>query len=248
VSDIPPPASPLSDAQMGSVTPSGIILIDKHLGPTSMHVCANVRARFRKGGAPKRIKVGHAGTLDPMASGLLTVMVGKATRRCNQFMASRKQYRTIIDLSRTSDSFDLDGKVVDVAVACPPTRDDLDRAVRTFVGEIQQSPPAFSAIKIGGVRSYDLAREGREVLLQARPVTIHAIEVISYSWPMLELLIDCGKGTYIRSIARDLGIALSVGGVLTMLRRTKSGEFDVGNAQTLASLPSVLTQADLLVV
>jgi tRNA pseudouridine55 synthase len=229
-------------------SPSGLLLIDKHQGPTSMQICANVRARLRKAGAPKRIKVGHAGTLDPMATGLLVVMVGKATRLCNQFMASRKQYVTTIDLSRRSDTFDLDGQVTSAQVEASaiPTRERVDEAVAKFVGIIQQTPPAFSAIKIGGQRAYDLAREGKHVELSPRPIEIFAIRVDAYAWPLLTLTIDCGKGTYIRSLARDIGDTLHTGGILTSLRRTISGQFDVQHARQVMQLPERLTQQDLL--
>jgi tRNA pseudouridine55 synthase len=229
-------------------SPCGLLLIDKHAGPTSMQICANVRARLRRAGAPKRIKVGHAGTLDPMATGLLVIMVGKATRLCNQLMASRKQYVTTIDLSKRSDTFDLDGEVtlVHVDASAIPTREQVAAAVSRFVGVIQQAPPAFSAIKVGGQRAYDLAREGKHVQLAARPVEIHAIAIDAYAWPLLTLTIDCGKGTYIRSIARDLGDTLGTGGLLASLRRTASGEFDVRHARRVDHLPAALTQADLL--
>jgi tRNA pseudouridine55 synthase len=213
-----------------------------------MQICANVRARLRRAGAPKRVKVGHAGTLDPMATGLLVVMIGKATRLCNQFMASRKQYVTTIDLSRTSDSFDLDGQVTPAIFASIPTREQVANAVASFIGVIQQAPPAFSAIKVNGQRAYDLAREGKSVELAARPVEIHAISVDAFEWPLLTLTIDCGKGTYIRSIARDLGAALGTGGILTSLRRTASGDLHVRDARRIADLPPQLTQSDLLPV
>jgi len=241
-------SSSAGQARQESTSPTGLLLIDKHQGPTSMQICANVRARLRRAGAPKRVKVGHAGTLDPMATGLLVVMIGKATRLCNQFMASRKQYVTTIDLSRTSDSFDLDGQVTPAIVASIPTREQVANAVASFIGVIQQAPPAFSAIKVNGQRAYDLAREGKSVELAARPVEIHAISVDAFEWPLLTLTIDCGKGTYIRSIARDLGAALGTGGILTSLRRTASGDFHVRDARRIADLPPQLTQSDLLPV
>lgn len=243
-----PPASPAPHARQEPPSPTGLLLIDKHQGPTSMQICANVRARLRRAGAPKRIKVGHAGTLDPMATGLLVVMIGKATRLCNQFMASRKQYVTTIDLSRNSDTFDLDGEVTPAAVASIPTREFVASVVARFIGTIHQTPPAFSAIKVNGQRAYDLAREGKPVELAARPIEVHSITIDAYAWPLLTLTINCGKGTYIRSLARDLGIALQTGGILTSLRRTASGDFHVRDARTIASLPSELTQTDLMPV
>lgn len=229
-----------------SPTPAGLLLIDKPPGWTSMDVCARVRARLRRGGAPKRIKVGHAGTLDPMATGLLVVLVGKATRRCEQFMASRKEYEATIDLSRRSTTDDAEGDVTEAALASPPTIEALRSAVAGFVGVIQQRPPAFSAVHVGGRRAYAMAREGRVVELPARPVEVFAFDLLAYEWPLARVRVECGKGTYIRSLARDLGAALAAGGMLTALRRTRSGEFRVDAARPLASLPEVMGQADLI--
>lgn len=228
-----------------------MLLIDKHRGPTSMHVCANVRARLRRGGAPKRIKVGHAGTLDPMATGLLVVLIGSYTKLCNHLMLSTKGYQTTIDLAHSSDTDDAEGNITAKPLAsgrAVPTLQDLQLVLQSMTGNIMQVPPLFSALHVGGERAYDLAREGRGMLLPARPVTIHAISVKSYAFPMLTLDITCGKGVYIRSIARDVGIALGTGGMLRDLRRTAALPFDVANARTLASLPDVLTQSDLQLV
>lgn len=211
-----------------------------------MDVCAAIRARFRRAGAPKRLKVGHAGTLDPLATGLLVVMVGKATAWCERLMADRKEYVTTIDLSCLSSTDDAEGERTAIPVATPPTREAVDAAVASFVGVIQQRPPAFSAIKLDGRRAYDLARKGEHVEIPARPVTIHALEVRSYDWPLLTLRVECGKGTYIRSLARDLGAAMGVGGMLTSLRRTASGDFRIEQAVTLDRLPDAMTQADLM--
>lgn len=227
-------------------TPAGLLVIDKQPGFTSMDVCAILRTRLRRGGAPKRIKVGHAGTLDPLATGVLVVLVGKATRSVNVYMASEKEYTTTVDLSRSSNSDDLGGEVTDVAVANYPERADVERALEAFRGEIMQLPPQFSAMKVGGQRAYALAREGTHAPLQPRPVQIHAIELRGYSWPNVDLHIRCGKGTYIRSLARDLGMSLKTGGLLTALRRTRVGAHDLSMAKTLEQLPQILRQEDLL--
>jgi tRNA pseudouridine55 synthase len=226
--------------------PSGLLLIDKQAGFTSMDVCAIVRGRLRRGGAPKRIKVGHAGTLDPMATGLLVVLVGKATPLCNRLMADQKEYEATIDLSHRSTTDDAEGQLTEVAVSRVPTAEDVRRGAAAFVGVIQQRPPDFSAMSIGGKRAYDLAREGKPVELSARPVRIDSIEIRSYDWPRLEIVVACGKGTYIRSLARDLGASQGVGGMLTALRRTRSGALGVGQARTLDQLPDQLGQSDLL--
>jgi tRNA pseudouridine55 synthase len=227
-------------------TPAGLLLIDKQQGFTSMDVCAIIRGRLRRAGAPKRIKVGHAGTLDPMATGLLVILIGKATRLCTQFMASQKQYEATIDLSRHSTTDDAEGDLTPATIVHTPALEEVQRAAAAFVGTIQQRPPNFSAMSIGGKRAYDLAREGKPIELAARPVRIDDFTIRSYQWPLLEVSITCGKGTYVRSLARDLGATLRTGGLLTALRRTRSGEFTVGNARTLDQLPNELTQADLL--
>ncbi len=227
-------------------SPYGLLLIDKPKGKSSMHVCANIRARLRKAGAPKRIKVGHAGTLDPMATGLLVVMVGKSTRLCNALMAHRKQYETTIDLSHTSTTDDAEGTLTQVAVSAPPSLEQVRAILPRFTGEIDQVPPAFSAIHVGGQRAYHLAREGKAPQLASRKVLVHAIELLHYEWPTLTLRIDCGKGTYIRSLARDIGTTLNTGGMLTELRRTQCGEYLISQARTLVTLPDAMTQGDLL--
>jgi tRNA pseudouridine55 synthase len=236
----------MTDATPTTPTPTGLLLIDKQPGFTSMDVCAIIRTRLRRAGAPKRIKVGHAGTLDPMATGLLVVLIGKATRLCDQFMATQKSYEATIDLSQHSTTDDAEGDLTPATITQVPTLEDIQRAAATFVGTIQQRPPNFSAMSIGGKRAYDLAREGKPVPLAPRPVRIDAFTIHAYTWPLLEVAITCGKGTYIRSLARDLGVALNTGGMLTALRRTRSGEFKIENAKTLDQLPDQLTQSDLL--
>lgn len=229
-----------------SVTPSGLLLIDKEPGFTSMDVCAIIRARLRRGGAPKRIKVGHGGTLDPLATGLLVVLVGKATPLCNAIMAGEKEYVSGVDLSRVSDTDDEEGPTHRVEVTVPPTREQVLAALASLTGNIQQRPPAFSAIKSGGRRAYDIARAGGDVQLPARTVTVHEIELLTYEFPSLTLRVRCGKGTYIRSLARDLGPLLQTGGMLTSLRRTRTGQWNVSDAKKLAGLPNVLGQQDLM--
>lgn len=228
------------------MTPSGLLLIDKPEGPTSMDVCRSVRRRLVAGGAPRRVKVGHAGTLDPLATGLLVVLVGPATRLCEALMAGEKRYLAHIDLSRVSETDDREGPVREIAVADPPTLEQVRAAVARFVGRIQQCPPTYSAVKIRGQRAYRLARQDRPVTPPPRPVDIFAIDILEYSWPMLRLDVRCGKGVYIRSLARDLGLALGVGGMLHALRRTRVGSCRVEDATPLDALPPILTPSDLL--
>lgn len=230
------------------ISPTGLLIIDKHQGPTSMQVCANVRARLRRAGAPKRVKVGHAGTLDPLATGVLVVLIGKATKLCDRFMGGEKEYEAVIDLSGRTATDDAEGEVTLIDVPVPPTRERVEEAVRAFVGVIMQSPPAFSAVHVDGERAYALARKGEAPVLPPRPVVVREFRVDSYEWPLVRATIVCAKGTYIRSLARDLGTALGVGGFLAGLRRTRVGAFRVTEAVMLASLPDALSQADLLPV
>ncbi len=235
--------------QTATPTPTGLLLIDKPLGPTSMDVCRRVRRALVAAGAPKRVKVGHGGTLDPLATGLLVVLVGKATPLCDKIMAGAKTYLADVDLSAFSSTDDAEGEktLVDVAASGgPPTAAALAAACAKFVGVIQQRPPAYSAIKVHGQRAYDLARDGKPPELAARPVRIDAIRVESYAWPRAVLSVECGKGVYIRSLARDLGGALGTGGMLAGLRRTRIGGWDVRNATAFDALAARLTQADLL--
>ncbi|MFT3684305.1 MAG: tRNA pseudouridine(55) synthase TruB [Phycisphaerales bacterium] len=199
------------------------------------------------GGCAKRVKVGHGGTLDPLATGLLVVMVGKATSLCEQVMAGTKVYLAGIDLSCFSTTDDQEGEKTVVEVAAPPTREAVEGACAKFVGPaVMQAPPAFSAIKVEGQRAYDLARKGDEVVLPARPVRIDRVDVLDYAWPLLTVEVECGKGTYIRSLARDIGKSLGTGGCLASLRRTRVGRWRIEDAVGMDLLPERLTQKDLL--
>lgn len=236
----------MSDGHEVTPTPAGLLVIDKQPGFTSMDVCAILRSRLRRGGAPKRIKVGHGGTLDPMATGVLVVMIGKATRLCNQIMGDEKAYVATIDLAHRSTTDDAEGAITPVDVVRVPTLAELQQAAASFVGVIQQRPPAFSALHVGGQRAYDLARKGVEVELAARPVVVHEFSLLNLRFPLVEASVRCGKGTYIRSLARDLGSGLGLGGMLRTLRRTRVGTYSLDGAKTLDDLPQVLRQEDLL--
>jgi tRNA pseudouridine55 synthase len=223
---------------------NGLLVVDKPVGPTSMDVCRVVRRLT--GGA----KVGHAGTLDPLASGVLIVCLGAATKAIDALMGTEKRYRAAIDLSAFSVTDDLEGEREPVAVETPPTRDEVERACRAFEGVVEQRPPTHSAVHVGGERAYRLARNaardgGVVERPPARPVTIHEIQVAAYTWPALELDIRCGKGTYIRSLARDLGEALGTGGMLTALRRTAVGAYGLEGATRLDDLPDRIEPHDL---
>ncbi|MFG0274811.1 MAG: tRNA pseudouridine(55) synthase TruB [Phycisphaerales bacterium] len=223
---------------------NALLVVDKPVGPTSMDVCRVVRRLT--GGA----KVGHAGTLDPLASGVLILCLGSATKSIDALMATEKRYRAAVDLAAFSATDDLEGAREPVAVETPPTLEEIERACRAFEGVIQQRPPTHSAVHVDGQRAYrlarDAAREGGVVERPpARPVTIHAVRVVAYAWPALELDIRCGKGTYIRSLARDLGEALGTGGMLTALRRTAVGEYTADEATPLDRLPDRIEPHDL---
>lgn len=231
---------------METPSPTGILVVDKSPGYTSMDVCARVRGKLRRGGAPKRIKVGHGGTLDPMATGVLVVLVGKATPLCNMIMEGEKIYDAVIDLSAISNTDDAEGVIERVPGATPPPLEALVRATSTFTGHIMQVPPAFSALNIAGRRAYDIARSGGEVKLAPREVWVRSFEILSYEWPLVTARITSGKGVYIRSLARDLGKALDCGGMLTALRRTQVGRYSIGQARKIDDFADKLTESDLL--
>ncbi|MBY0311284.1 MAG: tRNA pseudouridine(55) synthase TruB [Phycisphaerales bacterium] len=238
--------------------PSGLVLIDKPAkrAVSSMTACRVVKKKLIAGGVGdakrrRNIAVGHAGTLDPLASGLLIVLVGRATRLCDQLMAGRKTYVAEIDLAHESNTDDLEGElVVHPPPSVMPMREDVERVLgERFTGEIQQRPPAFSAMWVNGQRAYELARKGRAPEMVPRPVMIHAVRVVEYGWPKLVIEVDCGKGTYIRSLARDVGVALTGhAGCLRALRRTAIGAYHVDGAWPLEGLPEVLTEIDLIQV
>lgn len=199
---------------------NGLLVIDKPGGMTSRDAVNRVQKWF-----PRKTKIGHTGTLDPLATGVLVVCVGAATRLADYVQAMGKSYSSRFRLGATSDSDDADGTVTEVPNALAPTREAVDAALGRFVGVIEQLPPCVSALKVGGQRAHDLVRKGKGVVLAPRPVRIDAIRVVGYEWPWLDVEVDCGKGTYIRSIARDLGAALGFGGMVQTLRRTRVGPF-----------------------
>jgi tRNA pseudouridine55 synthase len=211
----------------------GVVNLDKPPGITSARAVGAAKRML-----PRGTKIGHAGTLDPFATGVLLLLVGKATKACEQLMDRPKQYEATVRLGATTATDDLESPEIPYPrhTPEPPAFGVIYLAVQGFVGEIMQRPPAFSAMKVGGRRAYDLARQGDAVELAPRPVRVYGIELIEYAWPLVRLRIDCGRGTYIRSLARDLGQALSTGGYLTQLRRTRVGDFAVGDAVTLPQL------------
>jgi tRNA pseudouridine55 synthase len=175
-------------------------------------------------------KVGHAGTLDPLATGLLIVCTGKFTKRINEFMAQEKEYTGTIILGAITPTFDLESDPIHHQSIDGVTGEMIRQQTRSFTGNIMQAPPAHSAIKIEGKRVYELARQGKEVIMEKRPVTIHAFDIVNIELPVVHFRVVCSTGTYIRSLANDFGAALGVGGYLGSLCRTRIGEFRVEDA------------------
>lgn len=202
-----------------------ILLIDKPKGITSFDVirCLRTKLGVRK--------MGHAGTLDPLATGLIIVGVGDATKQLQQYMNLPKCYEVVIEFGKTSSTYDADGEILEGKLR-NVSRNEFETALKKFIGETAQTPPAFSAIRIKGKRAYDLARKGLKVDMKPRQVIIEKIEILDWNWPLVALRVVCSKGTYIRSIAHDLGQELGCGGYVKELRRTAIGEFRVENAKS----------------
>ncbi|MDB5298014.1 MAG: tRNA pseudouridine synthase [Phycisphaerales bacterium] len=212
---------------------AGILNLDKPAGISSARAVAIVKRQL-----PRGTKIGHAGTLDPFATGVLLLLVGRATKACEGLMDAPKTYDATVRLGATTATDDPEGEAVPWARADgrevePPAAEAVVAASARFVGTILQRPPAFSAMKVGGRRAYTLARGGADVQLAARPVRVYGLELLGYAWPEVRIAVRCGRGTYVRAIARDLGEALDCGGHLTALRRTASGGFRVEDAATL---------------
>ncbi|MBI5387903.1 MAG: tRNA pseudouridine(55) synthase TruB [Verrucomicrobia bacterium] len=205
----------------------GAILIDKPSGPTSHDVVDAIRRHFRIK------KVGHCGTLDPNATGLLIIVLGRGTKLSERLMSSDKTYEGTIKFGETTDSYDADGELVSSLPVPPLTLDELNKEAAAFVGDLMQMPPMVSAVKQGGVPLYKLARKGVEVERKERCVHIYRFRFSAYQEPVGHFAIACTKGTYVRSIAHDLGQKLGCGAHLQTLRRTESGKFNVADALPL---------------
>lgn len=210
-----------------------IILIDKPAGLSSFGVVARVRRRLSME-AGKKVKVGHTGTLDPFATGLLILLANKATKLSNQFLKLDKWYEATICLGKTSTTGDPEGEIIEQNTEKVPTLEEVKAVVNQFVGQITQTVPAFSAVKINGQRAYQLARRGEDVAMPTRQIEIYAIEILSYNYPELVIRTHVSSGTYIRTLGEDIGKALGVGAYLTALRRTQVGEYQIENAVKLS--------------
>jgi len=214
---------------------NGIILVDKPEGWTSHDVVAVVRRWAREVSGDRKIKVGHAGTLDPLATGVLPICVGRATKFVDYIGNERKQYRATIRLGITSDTQDITGVLRVESGEWSFNRTEIERVISKFIGEIKQVPPMYSAIKRSGQKLYDLARKGVEVERAPREITIYGIEILSINLPDVEILVDCSKGTYIRTLCHDIGQALGCGAVMAQLERTKVGSFNLEECQKVES-------------
>lgn len=201
---------------------SQILFIDKPKGVTSYDVIRRLKPKF------PRMKIGHAGTLDPLASGLLIVAIGGATKQLTQFLKLPKRYIVEATFGKISATYDAEGPFTEVFHE-PVSREAIKKILwENFIGDIFQTPPAYSAAKIKGQRAYDLARQGKEVVLEPRKVRIESCEIFSYEWPRLVLDVRCSSGTYIRSLVHDLGQKLGCGAYVSNLRRTEIGEYHLG--------------------
>ena len=220
--------------------PNGILIIDKPEGWTSMDVCAKLRGLFHER------RVGHGGTLDPMATGVLPVFLGRATRAVSFVTDSEKEYVAGLQLGVITNTQDTTGEILETRPVSV-TREQLEAALAPFRGDIFQVPPMYSAIKIGGKKLYELARKGKEVERPPRPVTIHALELVEQTGPdAWTLRVRCSKGTYVRTLCHDIGLALGCGGAMSSLRRTMAGGFTLDDAVTLEGVLSAPDPAALL--
>jgi tRNA pseudouridine55 synthase len=209
----------------------GIILIDKPAEMTSFGVVARVR-RVLTQAAQKKVKVGHTGTLDPFATGLMILVVGKECKNAEKYSKLDKVYEATFHLGQISTTGDTEGELTEISDR-RPTQAQIEAALTQFRGEITQRPPIFSAIKIDGKRAYKLARDGQEVEIPERNITIYSLELVDYSYPELKIRTHVSSGTYIRSLCVDIGKVLETGAYCTALRRTKIAEYDIANARQL---------------
>ena len=210
-----------------------VLLIDKPLNWTSFQVVNKLRWHIKKHFNLKKIKVGHAGTLDPLATGLLIICAGKETKNINVYQGQIKEYTGTITIGATTPSYDLETEIDEIFATDHITEELLKTTTQQFVGEIDQKPPIFSAIKKDGKRLYELARKGETTEIQTRKVTISSFEITNVENNNVDFRVVCSKGTYIRSLAHDFGKALNSGAHLSALRRTKIGEYDVENALSI---------------
>ncbi len=217
-----------------------VLLIDKEYNWTSFDAVNKIRILLKNLLGIKKIKVGHAGTLDPLATGLIIVCTGKMTKQITSYQDQEKEYEATIKLGETTPSFDLESAVDMTFPTDRITEEKLKAVLRIFEGEIDQIPPLFSAKYINGTRAYEYARKGSDLKLNAQKINIYSIELVQFDMPFVKLRITCSKGTYIRALARDIGLSLESGAYLSELRRTRIGQLDVKNAITIHEFEKIL--------
>lgn len=223
-----------------------ILYIDKPLHWSSFDAVKRVRGIMARRLKIKKMKVGHAGTLDPLATGVMIVCTGKATKRIDELQAHTKEYVATIALGATTPSFDLETEIDATYPTEHITREMVEEVLKKFTGRIEQVPPAFSACKIDGKRAYKMARKGKEVELKAKILVIDEIELLEYSQQSIVVRVVCSKGTYIRALARDIGQALNSGGHLTALRRTRVGDVKVEDCLTVDQAVEMLNNIEIV--
>jgi tRNA pseudouridine55 synthase len=217
-----------------------MILVDKPKGWTSFDVVNKLRGALRHRHNIKKLKVGHSGTLDPMATGLLLICTGSWTKELHHLTGLDKRYTARITLGVETDSYDAEGNVLLSKDVPPLSEDQLKKHLEPFIGDIEQFPPAFSAIKKDGTPLYELARAGKEVKTEARKVKVYSIEVVSYLAPVVEIIVHCGSGFYVRSLAHDLGTSIGCGAHLSGLIRTSVGPYELKDAFSMEELKNAI--------
>jgi tRNA pseudouridine55 synthase len=222
----------------------GLLLIDKPAGISSFGVVAKVRGIVRAKTGIKKIKVGHTGTLDPAATGLLVLAIGTYTKRVPSLIKQDKIYEVTMTLGKISSTGDKEGDITKTS-DMQPTKEQIEEALARFTGELMQTPPTFSAIKVNGQRAYDLARKGKDVQLEPRKIVIHSNELIAYNYPIVQFASHVGSGTYIRSLVADIGKSLGVGAYMSDLRRTKIGSYSINDAVKLPDLNTESIQGNI---
>lgn len=222
----------------------GLLLIDKPAGISSFGVVAKVRGIVRAKTGIKKIKVGHTGTLDPAATGLLILAVGSYTKKVPLLIKQDKTYFVTMNLGQTSSTGDKEGEI-SAGNAYVPTQQEVHDVITFFTGSMMQTPPVFSALKLNGRRAYDLARQGKEFTMQPRPVMVHSSELNSYTYPFVTFTTHVGSGTYIRSLVEDIGNKLGTGAYMSDLRRTKIGSYMLEEAVPLGELNTETIQSYL---
>lgn len=222
-----------------------ILVIDKPLGWTSFDAVKRIRGAIQRRLGLKKFKVGHAGTLDPLATGVLLICTGRATRQIETLQSGHKEYVATIRLGATTPSFDLETEIDRTFPTSHITREKILEVLKSFVGEIMQVPPVFSAVKVDGKRAYKFARKGKEVELKPKLLQISEIEMLSFDGEVLKIRVVCSKGTYIRALARDIGEALESGGHLIALRRTRVGNYGEDKALSVQQAADLISETPL---